>query len=138
MPAMCHVQRATRSGALTAPLMFAAVFAVVFAVVLGEGGSGGSVPARAQVALVAESALGGGECQPSDAVDSEVRGAGESARGARRARVRSRNRGRAVGAEASYRRTGDRRRFLRPVGRRNVPVDVPAACAVQRWVVLRC
>ncbi|MBT2394818.1 hypothetical protein [Streptomyces sp. ISL-100] len=135
MPVMCHVQRAPRSGALTALLMLAAVFAVVFAVVLGEGGS---VPARPPVALVAESALGGGESQPSDAVDSEVRGAGESARVARRARVRSGSRGRAVGAEASYRRTGTGRRCPRPVGRRYVPVDVPTACAVQRWVVLRC
>ncbi|MBT2492654.1 hypothetical protein J7E96_29925 [Streptomyces sp. ISL-96] len=131
MHAMCHVQRSMRSGAPTALL----ILAVVLGVVLGEGGS---VPARPPVALVAESALGGGECQPSDAVDSEVRGSAESARGARRARVRSGSRGRAVGAEASYRRTRTGRRSVRPVGRRDVPVDVPATCAVRRWVVLRC
>lgn len=136
MAALRPVPHAVRRGALTALLVLTAVFAVVV-------GEGGPVPARLPVSLAAEAAMGGGggfggEGQPSDAVDSEVRGAGESARDARRARARSDGRGRAAGAVASYRRTPNGTRHpqqARPCG---VPVDAPLARSVRRWVVLRC
>ncbi|MBT2524245.1 hypothetical protein J7E91_02045 [Streptomyces sp. ISL-99] len=151
MSAMCHVPRAARGGAVrgravTVLLMLVLVLTAVVAAVLGEGGFG---QARLPVSLAAEtlpsgtgsgsSSGSGAEGQPSDAADSEVRGAGHSARGARRGRVRNGGRGRAAGAVASYRRTGTRRRHLCPARPPGVPVDAPPSrLAVRRCVVLRC
>ncbi|GGW96765.1 hypothetical protein [Streptomyces chryseus] len=151
MPAMCLVPRAVRSGALTVLLVLTAVLAVV----LGEGGSVGQVRPPVMWAAGEAAALGGGagsfpspgsgagsgaggEGQPSDAGDSEVRGAGDGARGARRERVRSGSRGRAVGVVTAYRRTRNGGR--RPGAGRAVPgADVaPAAGGERRRVVLRC
>lgn len=141
MPAMCHVPRAVRSGALTVLLAFTAVFAAV----LGPAGaSGSSGPARSpvwgvvgEVAPAGSGSGPGAEGHPPDAADSEVRGAGESARGSRRGHVRSGNRGRAAGAVASYRRTANRQH---PALGRTVEGsrEVSRARGGRRWVVLRC
>ncbi|MGW7197813.1 hypothetical protein [Streptomyces chryseus] len=149
MPAMCLVPRAVRSGALTVLLVLTAVLTVV----LGEGGSVGQVRPPVMWAAGEAAALGGGagsfplpgsgagaggEGQPSDAGDSEVRGAGDGARGARRERVRSGSRGRAVGVVTAYRRTGNEER--RPGAGRAVTGAGRALAAggERRRVVLRC
>ncbi|OEJ25925.1 hypothetical protein AS594_16890 [Streptomyces agglomeratus] len=145
MPAMRHVPRAVRCGAPSGALTVLLVLTAVFAAVLGPAGApGSSGPARSpvwgvvgEVAPAGSGSGPGAEGQPSDAADSEVRGAGESARGSRRAHVRSGSRGRAAGAVASYRRTAAVRHPALD-GPVEGPRQAPEALGGRRWVVLRC
>lgn len=129
------VPRAVRQGALTALLVLTAVFAMV----LGVGGGLGAVSApEGHPVSAAESGNGAGaEGQPSDAADSEVRPAGESAR--RSARGRSRK-GRAAGPVVPYRSTRTPNPSPNPSPPER-PVPHPATAlgsSTVRCVVLRC
>lgn len=125
------VPRAVRQGALMTLLVLTAVFAMV----LGVGGGFGAVSApEGRPVSAAESGNGAGaEGQPSDAADSEVRPASESARGSARGRSRK---GHAAGPVIPYRstRTPDPSPPERPVPH---PATALGSSTV-RCVVLRC